>query len=120
MDVELGPPRLDVFRAEFQAHLDSGCPMHGSSTLEGVLAPAASDELRLSAGGRQACATCHVLIRQGADSLAAPDDEEEDQLDKAWGVEPCSRLACAARIGQGDITIELPRHSRNHARERVA
>lgn len=66
-----------------------------------------------------ACATCHVLIRQGADSLAAPDDEEEDQLDKAWGLEPCSRLACAVRMGQADLTIELPRHTRNHARERV-
>ncbi len=30
---------IDKFRAEFQAHLDSGCPMHGSSTLEGILAP---------------------------------------------------------------------------------
>jgi 2Fe-2S ferredoxin len=65
-----------------------------------------------------ACATCHVLIRQGADSLAAPDDDEEDQLDKAWGLEPCSRLACAVRMGQADLTIELPRHTRNHARER--
>jgi 2Fe-2S ferredoxin len=67
-----------------------------------------------------ACATCHVLIREGASTLPPADDEEEDQLDKAWGVEPCSRLACAARVGHGDITIELPRHSRNHARERLA
>ncbi len=30
---------IDKFRAEFQEHLESGCPMHGSSSLEGVLAP---------------------------------------------------------------------------------
>ena len=30
---------IDKFRAEFQQHLESGCPMHGSSSLEGILAP---------------------------------------------------------------------------------
>ena len=30
---------IDKFRAEFQEHLETGCPMHGSSSLEGVLAP---------------------------------------------------------------------------------
>ena len=30
---------IDKFRAEFQEHLDRGCPMAGSSSLEGVLAP---------------------------------------------------------------------------------
>ena len=65
-----------------------------------------------------ACATCHVLVRAGQNTLAEPDDDENDQLDNAWGIEPCSRLACSVRLGKGDITIELPRHSRNHARER--
>lgn len=65
-----------------------------------------------------ACATCHVLVRAGQNTLAEPDDDENDQLDNAWGIEPCSRLACSVRLGKGDITIELPRFSRNHARER--
>jgi hypothetical protein len=30
---------VDKFRAEFQAHLDHGCPMAGQSSLEGILAP---------------------------------------------------------------------------------
>jgi 2Fe-2S ferredoxin len=64
-----------------------------------------------------ACATCHVLVRAGADTLDEPDDEENDQLDHAWGLEPSSRLACCVRLGTGDITIALPLHSRNHARE---
>lgn len=65
-----------------------------------------------------ACATCHVLIRAGANTLDAPDDDENDQLDNAWGLEPASRLACCVRIHEGDITVELPKFSRNHARER--
>lgn len=64
-----------------------------------------------------ACATCHVYVRSGSTSLAAPSDEEEDQLDDAWGVEPDSRLACCVRLGPTDLTIELPTHTRNHARE---
>lgn len=65
-----------------------------------------------------ACATCHVLIRSGAETLRPADDEENDELDNAWGVEPVSRLACCVKIGPADITVELPRHTRNHARER--
>jgi ferredoxin, 2Fe-2S len=64
-----------------------------------------------------ACATCHVYVRQGASSLNQPDDDEEDQLDAAWGLEAASRLACCAKIGQADVTVELPRHTRNLARE---
>ncbi|RTL27523.1 MAG: ISC system 2Fe-2S type ferredoxin [Burkholderiales bacterium] len=65
-----------------------------------------------------ACATCHVLIRSGLTSLDEPDDDENDQLDNAWGLEPSSRLACCVRLKEGDITVELPKFSRNHARER--
>ncbi len=64
-----------------------------------------------------ACATCHVLVREGGASLAAPDDEENDQLDNAWGLEAQSRLACCVRLRDADITVEFPRHTRNHARE---
>lgn len=64
-----------------------------------------------------ACATCHVHVRDGGASLAPPDDEENDQLDNAWGLDPQSRLACCVKLRDTDITIELPRHTRNHARE---
>lgn len=66
-----------------------------------------------------ACATCHVHIRQGQGSVKAKRDDEEDQLDLAWGVDRDSRLSCQVRIGQAELVIELPRHTRNHARERV-
>ena len=64
-----------------------------------------------------ACATCHVHVRQGGASLKAPDDEENDQLDNAWGLDADSRLACCVKLRDADLTVELPRHTRNHARE---
>ncbi len=64
-----------------------------------------------------ACATCHVYVREGGDSLTEPDDEESDQLDHAWGLQAQSRLACCVKLKDTDITIEFPRHTRNHARE---
>lgn len=66
-----------------------------------------------------ACATCHVDVRQGGASLKEPYDEENDQLDKAWGLNAQSRLACCVKVKvkDTDLTIEFPRHTRNHARE---
>ncbi|TSE27498.1 2Fe-2S ferredoxin [Tepidimonas sediminis] len=65
-----------------------------------------------------ACTTCHVIVRQGYASLGEPSEEEEDLLDKAWGLSPTSRLSCQARLGTQDVTIEIPRYTINHARER--
>jgi ferredoxin, 2Fe-2S len=65
-----------------------------------------------------ACATCHVHLRCGSDAVPPADDEEEDQLDDAWGVDADSRLACCVRVRGERLVIELPRFSRNHARER--
>jgi 2Fe-2S ferredoxin len=64
-----------------------------------------------------ACTTCHVFVREGFDSLNEADDLEEDQLDKAWGLEPVSRLSCQAVVGSEDLVIELPKYTINHARE---
>lgn len=64
-----------------------------------------------------ACATCHVYVREGGASLAEADDNESDQLDNAWGLEAQSRLACCVKLGNTDITVEFPKHTRNHARE---
>ena len=64
-----------------------------------------------------ACTTCHVLVRQGYDSLNEPDENEEDLLDRAWGLEPQSRLSCQAIVAQQDLTVEIPKYSINHAKE---
>ena len=64
-----------------------------------------------------ACTTCHVIVREGFDSLNEQDESEEDLLDRAWGLEPQSRLSCQAILAQKDVTVEIPKYSINHARE---
>ena len=64
-----------------------------------------------------ACTTCHVIVRQGYDSLEPPEEKEEDLLDKAWGLEATSRLSCQAKIADEDLVIEIPRYTINYERE---
>jgi 2Fe-2S ferredoxin len=64
-----------------------------------------------------ACTTCHVIVREGFDSLAPAEDLEEDLLDKAWGLEPQSRLSCQAAVGGTPLVVEIPRYTINMARE---
>ena len=65
-----------------------------------------------------ACATCHVHVREGTDFVRAADDEEDDQLDDAWGLDPQSRLSCCVKVAGPALVVELPRYTKNHARER--
>lgn len=64
-----------------------------------------------------ACTTCHVIVREGFDSLNESSEEEDDLLDKAWGLEPESRLSCQAIVGDEDLVIEIPKYTINHAKE---
>ncbi len=64
-----------------------------------------------------ACTTCHLVIREGFDSLNEPTDNEEDMLDKAWGLEMESRLGCQCVVGDEDLVVEIPRYTLNHAKE---
>ena len=65
-----------------------------------------------------ACTTCHVIVREGFDSLGEMDESEEDLLDRAWGLVPTSRLSCQAIVSNRDVTIEIPRYTINHAKEK--
>ena len=65
-----------------------------------------------------ACTTCHVILREGFPSLAEADEKEEDMLDKAWGLEPTSRLSCQALVADMDLVVEIPKYSINMAKER--
>jgi len=64
-----------------------------------------------------ACTTCHVIVRQGIGSLSDMDESEEDLLDRAWGLEPNSRLSCQAIVAEQDLVIEIPKYTINHASE---
>ena len=64
-----------------------------------------------------ACTTCHVIVREGFNSLNEAEEGEEDLLDRAWGLEPQSRLSCQAILAQENVTIEIPKYTINHAKE---
>lgn len=64
-----------------------------------------------------ACTTCHVVIREGYDSLEEPDELEDDYLDKAWGLEPDSRLSCQAVVADEDLIVEIPKYTINMVSE---
>ena len=64
-----------------------------------------------------ACTTCHIIVREGFDSLADSDELEDDLLDKAWGLEPDSRLSCQALVADEDLVIEIPRYTVNMVSE---
>jgi len=65
-----------------------------------------------------ACTTCHVVVREGIDTLNEMDDLEADMLDKAWGLEPDSRLSCQAIVADEDLVVEIPKYTINYASEK--
>lgn len=64
-----------------------------------------------------ACTTCHIYIREGFDTLEESDETEDDLLDKAWGLDPDSRLSCQALIAESDLVVELPKYTINQVSE---
>ena len=64
-----------------------------------------------------ACTTCHVYVREGLESLEESDEGEDDMLDKAWGLEPDSRLSCQAKVAEHDLVVEIPKYTINMVSE---
>ena len=64
-----------------------------------------------------ACTTFHVILRKGFDSLQPAEETEEDLLDKAWGLEPTSRLSCQAVVGEQELIVEIPKYTFNMVKE---
>lgn len=75
-------------------------------------------DLDHACGGVCACSTCHVVVREGLNTCNEAGDEEEDQLDDAYGLTPQSRLGCQCiPNGKNDIIVEIPQWNRNLSRE---
>ncbi len=69
-------------------------------------------------GGVCACSTCHVHIKQGAETINESLEEEDDQLESAPGLTPKSRLACqCVPNGTSDVVVEIPEWNRNLVQE---
>ena len=64
-----------------------------------------------------ACTTCHLIVREGFSALEPSDEKEDDLLDKAWGLEPNSRLSCQVILNNNDLVIEIPKYTINMAKE---
>lgn len=64
-----------------------------------------------------ACTTCHVYVREGGESLNEAEEDEEDMLDKAWGLDPDSRLSCQAVVSDTDLVVEIPKYTINMVSE---
>lgn len=59
-------------------------------------------------GGRGMCATCHVYIKEGMDSLSPVARREGRTLEVITSAKTTSRLACQARVMGEGITVEVP------------
>ncbi|MCC6195439.1 MAG: ISC system 2Fe-2S type ferredoxin [Burkholderiales bacterium] len=65
-----------------------------------------------------ACTTCHVILREGFDSLPESTEDEDDLLDRAWGLTPKSRLSCQAIVQDTPLVVEIPKYTINQVKER--
>lgn len=64
------------------------------------------DEVLALCGGCCSCATCHVYIESGADSIAASDDEN-DLLDSSDHRQANSRLACQVKVAESAAGMQV-------------
>ena len=88
----------------------------GKSLLDNMLAQGI--EVEHACEKSCACTTCHLIIREGFDSLPDSTEDEDDLLDRAWGLTPVSRLSCQAIVGDAKLVVEIPRYTINYAKER--
>src|SRR5258707_14929653 len=69
-------------------------------------------QVGFACGGTCACPPCHVYVRKGFDSLSEMEEREDDILDRAFDVQPQSRLGCQSKIADEDVVCEITRESR--------
>lgn len=59
-------------------------------------------------GGRGMCATCHIYVKAGGESLTPINRREQRTLEVITTCQPNSRLACQARVVGEGVVVELP------------
>lgn len=124
-DVDLRLPtrkyRITFLPANVTVEVDPAELPYGDHGLPGSILDIAMKhgiDLDHACGGVCACSTCHVVVRQGLESCNEPSEEEEDQLDDAYGLTPQSRLGCQCiPDGSQDIVVQIPEWNRNLSRE---
>jgi ferredoxin len=59
-------------------------------------------------GGRGMCATCHIYVEKGMESLSPISRREQRTLGVITSCKPNSRLACQSRVMGEGVIVELP------------
>jgi len=77
----------------------------GMSILEAVLA--AGVKMPHKCEGKAECGSCHIFVTEGRKTLSKTQRLENDKLDTLVGVSSNSRLACQAKLGAENVTVEL-------------
>ena len=89
---------------------------HGEHLLE--VAVEAGINIEHACGGVCACSTCHVYVEQGMDQVTEADEDEEDRVEEAPGIQVNSRLSCQCEVvGKGPIVVRVPAWNRNAVKE---
>ena len=79
-------------------------------TNENILSALLKNDLNVlqECGGQGRCATCHVYVKDGVDSLAPMNRREQRTLEVITTCKKNSRLACQARILGEGVVVEVP------------
>ena len=77
----------------------------GMSILEALLA--AGEPIAHKCDGKAECGSCHIFVNEGRKTLSKTQRLENEKLDTLVGVSSKSRLACQAKLGSEDVTVEL-------------
>ncbi|KAK4164965.1 2Fe-2S ferredoxin-type domain-containing protein [Cladorrhinum sp. PSN259] len=74
-------------------------------------------EMEGACGGSCACSTCHVIVldQEYFDKIPEADDDENDMLDLAFGLQETSRLGCQIVMTPelDGLRVQLPSTTRN-------
>ncbi len=77
----------------------------GISILQALLA--AGEAIPHKCEGKAECGSCHIFVHEGRKGLSKIQRLENEKLDTIVGVGSGSRLACQAKLGTDNITVEL-------------
>ena len=78
----------------------------GISLLQAILS--AEEAITHKCEGQAQCGSCHIFVHDGRKTLSRIDRVENERLDQIVGVGSKSRLACQAKIGAENVTVEIP------------
>src|ERR1700722_3353555 len=91
---------------------------HGKE--ESILDVALNHHIKLdhACGGNNACTTCHIWVKEGAENLSPMDHDEAHRHDTAADLDLNSRRGCEAQITKpGKVVVERPAWNRNYVSE---